>query len=86
MCFFLRRKPKTTQMAHTINSTAFPNVAFSKPPMAWPNLLASISVAKERTAASGMMAKKLMVKTAVGFQLSAPATMPIGTITRRKLT
>jgi hypothetical protein len=44
------------------------------------------SVAYERTAARGIMAKKLMVKTAVGFQPEAPATMPIGTVTRRKLT
>lgn len=72
-------------IAHTINSTAFPNVAFSKPPSAWPTLLAISSVAKESTAARGIMAKKLMVKTTVEFQLSAPATIPMGTINRSTL-
>ena len=70
----------------TINSTAFPKVAFNKPPMVWPSFMEISSVAKDRTAASGMMAKKLMVKTAVEFQLRAPATIPMGTMTKRKLT
>jgi hypothetical protein len=48
-------------------------------------LLAISSVAKESTAARGIMAKKLMVKTTVEFQLSAPATIPMGTINRSTL-
>lgn len=70
----------------TINSTALPNVAFSNPPMASPSLMEISSVAKDKTAASGIMAKKLMVKTAVEFHPMAPAMMPTGTVMRRKLT
>lgn len=69
-----------------MSSTAFPKVAFSKPPIVSPSFREISSVAKDRTAARGMMAKKLMMKTAVGFQPEAPATMPMGTATRRKLT
>lgn len=69
----------------TINSTAFPNVAFSSPPRVSPNLRDISSVAKDKTAASGIMAKKLMVKTAVEFQPKWPATIPMGTMTSKKL-
>lgn len=72
--------------ARTINSTAFPNVAFRSPPIVSPSFSEISSVAKERTAARGMMAKKLMVKTADELQPSMPAMMPKGTIGRRKLT
>jgi hypothetical protein len=54
--------------------------------MVWPSFMEISSVAKERTAASGTMAKKLRAKTTVGSQPSAPATMPTGTKTRRILT
>jgi hypothetical protein len=70
----------------TINSTAFPKVAFSSPPRVSPSLIDISSVAKDKTAASGIMAKKLIVKTAVGFQPRWPATIPMGTMIRRKLT
>ena len=63
-----------------------PNVAFSSPPIASPSLMEISSVAKDKTAASGMMAKKLMVKTAVEPHSMAPAMMPMGTAMRRKLT
>lgn len=43
------------------------------------------SVANDSTAARGIMAKKLIVKTAVGFHPEAPAMIPIGTVTSRKL-
>lgn len=72
--------------ALTISSTAFPNVAFKSPPRVSPSLREISSVANERTAASGMMAKKLMVKTAVGFHPEEPATMPMGTMMSKKLT
>jgi hypothetical protein len=44
------------------------------------------SVAKDKSAARGMMAKKLMVKTAVEFQPRRPAIIPMGTMMSRKLT
>jgi hypothetical protein len=44
------------------------------------------SVAKDSTAARGMMARKLRVKTAVGLQLRIPASRPTGTAMSRKLT
>lgn len=81
------RKPVVTRGAQlTISSTAFPNVAFSSPPSVSPSLMAISSVANDRTAASGMIAKKLSAKTVVGAQLSSPAMMPNGTMTSRKLT
>lgn len=58
----------------------------SRPPIVSPNFIEISSVAKERTAARGMIAKKLIVKTAVEFQPSAPATIPMGTVTSKKLT
>lgn len=61
-------------------------MAFNKPPMASPRRREISSVAKDRTAARGMMAKKLMVKTAVEPQPMEPAMMPMGTVMRRKLT
>ena len=70
----------------TINSTAFPNVALSNPPKVWPTLTDSSSVAKLRSAARGMIAKKFRTKTAVGLHPRAPAIMPSGTKTRRKFT
>ena len=46
-------------------STAFPNVALSKPPIAGPTRMASSSVAKPRSAANGMIAMKEKTKTSV---------------------
>jgi hypothetical protein len=43
------------------------------------------SVAKDKTAASGIMAKKLIVKTAVEFHPRRPATIPMGTMMSKKL-
>lgn len=68
---------------HTISSTALPNVALTKPPRVSPSRAAISSVAKERMAARGMMAKKLRVKTNVGFHSYVPAMSPKGTKTRR---
>lgn len=70
----------------TINSTALPNVALSKPPKASPSFAEISSVANESTAANGIMAKKLMTNTATGSQPVWPAMIPIGTATRRMLT
>jgi hypothetical protein len=70
----------------TMSSTAFPKVAFIKPPNVCPNLAEISSVAKDSSAARGTMATKLRQKTATGFQPSAPAMMPMGTKTRRTLT
>jgi hypothetical protein len=70
----------------TISSTALPKVALSRPPSVSPSFTDISSVANERTAARGMMAKKLRVKTAVGFQPISPAQMPKGTTMRRTLT
>lgn len=70
----------------TINSTALPKVAFRRPPSVSPSFIEISSVANDRTAASGMIAKKLMVKTAVEPQPILPAMMPRGTMTKRKLT
>jgi hypothetical protein len=70
----------------TISSTAFPKVAFSSPPKVWPSFADISSVANERTAASGTIAKKLRTNTVVGFQPATPAIMPRGTKTRRTLT
>lgn len=70
----------------TINSTALPKVALSRPPRASPSFEESSSVAKERQAARGMMAKKLRMKTTVGLQSIAPEKRPSGTNTSRTLT
>lgn len=70
----------------TISSTAFPNEAFIRPPMVSPSLAASSSVAKLSSEARGTMAKKLRMKTVVGFKPKAPAMIPAGTKTRRTLT
>jgi hypothetical protein len=48
--------------------------------------MASSSVANDKTAARGIMAKNLMVKTAVEFHPRWPAMMPMGTMMRRKFT
>jgi hypothetical protein len=60
-------------------------VAFRRPPRDSPKLTDISSVANESTAANGIMAKKLMVKTAIGSQCVFPAMMPIGTAMRRML-
>lgn len=70
----------------TISSTALPKVALSRPPSVSPSLREISSVAKDRTAARGIMAKKLRVKTVVALHLSMPAAIPMGTMKRRKLT
>jgi hypothetical protein len=69
-----------------MSSTALPNVAFSRPPRVSPKRTDISSVANDKTAASGMMAKKLSVKTVVASHSLTPAMMPRGTKTRRKLT
>jgi hypothetical protein len=63
----------------TINSTAFPKVAFINPPTVCPSLTLNSSVAKLNKAANGTMAMKLMMKTVVGFAPVAPSTIPTGT-------
>lgn len=75
-----------TSFPLTMSSTAFPNVALHSPPNVWPNLADSSSVAKLKREASGTMAMKLRMKTAVGLHPSSPAMMPMGTKTRRTLT
>jgi hypothetical protein len=70
----------------TINSTAFPKVAFIKPPIVWPSLALNSSVAKLNKEANGTMAMKLMMKTVVGFAPVAPSAIPAGTKTKRMLT
>ena len=52
----------------TINSTAFPKVAFRRPPSVWPSLTESSSVAKLNSDAKGMMARKFRMKMTVGGQ------------------
>jgi hypothetical protein len=71
---------------HTMSSTALPNVAFNKPPKVSPSSIEISSVAKDRIAASGMIAKKFRTKTVVGFQPVAPAIIPKGTKISRMLT
>jgi hypothetical protein len=70
----------------TMSSTAFPNDAFIRPPIVSPNLAANSSVAKLSKDARGTIAKKLRMKTVVGFHPIAPAIIPTGTKTRRILT
>lgn len=70
----------------TISSTALPKVALSRPPMESPRRTEISSVAKDNTAASGMMAKKLSVNTVAALQPREPATMPMGTKTSSTLT
>ena len=69
----------------TINSTAFPNVAFSNPPIVWPNFAASSSVANASNPASGTIARKFSTNTATGSQPATPATIPSGTKTSKML-
>lgn len=69
----------------TMSSTAFPNVAFTRPPSVSPRRPAISSVANERTAAKGIMAKKLRVNTHGAPHSSSPAMIPKGTKTRRRL-
>lgn len=69
-----------------MSSTALPNVAFINPPSVCPNFIDISSVANERTAANGMMAKKLSAKTVTGSHPDAPAKIPSGTKTRRTFT
>ncbi len=73
-------------MSPTINSTALPKVAFSRPPRASPKFTEISSVAKERTAARGMMARKFSTKTTTGSHPVSPAMIPMGTKTRSILT
>lgn len=82
----MRISPCLSATILTISSTALPKVAFIRPPSVCPSFAESSSVAKDSSAASGIMAMKLRMKTAVGFQLSAPAMMPMGTKTRKTLT
>jgi len=70
----------------TINSTAFPNVAFNSPPTVSPTMSASSSVAKLSKAARGIIAKKFMTKMAVGLHFKTPAVIPRGTKIRRTFT
>jgi hypothetical protein len=70
----------------TINSTALPNVAFRSPPRASPSRSDISSVANDRTAARGMIARKLSTKIAIGSNPVAPAAIPTGTKTNKKLT
>lgn len=69
-----------------MSSTAFPNVAFTNPPIVSPNFIPISSVAKERTAANGTMAKKLSMKTVVGSHPILPVKIPSSTNTRGMLT
>lgn len=73
-------------MTLTITSTAFPNVAFSRPAkeslwMDSPNS----SVAKASTEANGMIPKKLKQKLTVAPQCNLSAKIPRGTKTRSQL-
>lgn len=76
-------KPKESR---TINSTAFPKVAFIKPPKVCPIVAASSSVAKLNNEANGIMARKFKTKTVAALHSRTPATMPRGTKTSRTLT
>ena len=69
-----------------MSSTALPKVAFNSPPRVSPSFAEISSVANERTAARGIMAKKLSMNTAAGLQLNTPAMIPNGTNIRRMLT
>ena len=69
----------------TINSVAFPNVTFSNPPSPWPILLLSSSVEKLINAASGIIAKKLVIKMMFGDQFSAPEMIAKGRNISRRL-
>ena len=70
----------------TISSTALPKVALRSPPRVWPSFTESSSVAKLRSDARGIIARKFRMKTVVGFAWVAPKTMPSGTNTNRTLT
>ena len=70
----------------TISSTAFPKVAFRRPPSVWPSFTESSSVAKLNKDARGMMAKKFRKKMTVGGQCMAPAMIPNGTKTSKTFT
>jgi hypothetical protein len=70
----------------TINSTAFPNVAFNNPPIVCPNFALSSSVVKLNSAASGTIARKFSTNTALGFHPSAPPIIPSGTNTSSTFT
>jgi hypothetical protein len=70
----------------TMSSTALPKVAFSSPPNVSPSGMEISSVAKDNTAARGIMAMKFSENTAAGLQPSTPAMIPSGTNGSRTLT
>mmetsp|Transcript_3228 Transcript_3228/g.9460 ORF Transcript_3228/g.9460 Transcript_3228/m.9460 type:complete len:293 (-) Transcript_3228:8-886(-) len=87
-----RREPFTTSVRPSLSakteriiSTALPNVAFSRPPMVSPTLMASSSVANPKTAARGRIARKLRAKmTSARPSKMAGARMATGTSVSRK--
>ena len=81
-----KKTPRGFPVNLTMSSTALPNVALSSPPRVWPRGTESSSVAKLNNEASGMIAKKLRRKTAVGAQPTAPAMIPKGTNIKSTLT
>jgi hypothetical protein len=70
----------------TINSVAFPKLAFNNPPIVCPTFLLNSSVAKLNNDANGMIARKLNANTISGLHLSAPEIIPRGKKTNNTLT
>lgn len=70
----------------TIIFTEFVNITLNNPLHGWSSSVDSSLITKVRSTESGMIAKKLSIKTVVGFQERAPATLPKGIKTRRTLT
>ncbi|KAM3448072.1 hypothetical protein MY3296_008149 [Beauveria thailandica] len=61
-----------------MSSTVFPSDAFTRPPTKPPQRSLSVSDASEISPDSGMMARKLKRKSAMGFHEYAEATKPRG--------
>ena len=84
----------TSAIMKMISSTALPKVTFINAPMVSPILPATLSVANDRSAASGIMAIAFMAKTTVGLTIGflvltlpmIPKARPTGTKTSSQLT
>jgi hypothetical protein len=68
-----------------INSTALPKETLRRAPRVSPSLLATLSVAKDNSPASGTIATAFIANTITGPRLAALAAMPIGTKMSKRL-
>ena len=80
--YIISLRTKIPNMHLTINSTAFPKVAFSKAPNVCPVYSDSCSVAELNKVASGMTAKRFTTKTVVALHPNKVARKPMGKKTR----